>query len=130
MILPLHPRTKKLVENLNLKLSNIRIIEPVGYLLMLYLTAQAYMVVTDSGGLQKEAYFLKTPCTTLRDQTEWVETLENGWNVLSPIDEQTILQHVQRELTCFKHPQPPLFGDGLAADKISQVIIENTKASV
>lgn len=130
VILPLHPRTKKLVENLNLKLSNIRIIEPVGYLLMLYLTAQAYMVVTDSGGLQKEAYFLKTPCTTLRDQTEWVETLENGWNVLSPIDEQTILQHVQRELTCFKHPQPPLFGDGLAADKISQVIIENTKASV
>jgi UDP-N-acetylglucosamine 2-epimerase len=128
VLLPLHPRTRKLVENLNINRSNIRILQPVGYLLMLYLTAQAYMVVTDSGGLQKEAYFLKTPCTTLRDQTEWVETLENGWNVLSPIDEQTIIQHVQRELTCFQHPQPPLFGDGQAANKISQVIAEMTKA--
>ena len=82
VLMPLHPRTKKLIENLELSLDNIVIIKPVGYLLMLYLTANAYMVVTDSGGLQKEAYFLGSPCTTLRDQTEWVETLENDWNIL------------------------------------------------
>ncbi|NCU27671.1 UDP-N-acetylglucosamine 2-epimerase (non-hydrolyzing), partial [Candidatus Nomurabacteria bacterium] len=66
VILPLHPRTKKLIENIEANTKNVIIIEPVGYLLMLYLTSNAYMVITDSGGLQKEAYFLKTPCTTLR----------------------------------------------------------------
>lgn len=90
---------------------------------MLYLTAHATMVVTDSGGLQKEAYFLKTPCTTLRDQTEWVETLENGWNVLSPIDVQKITDNVHRELTCLNYPQPKLFGNGDTAQKICEVLI-------
>ena len=127
VLLPLHPRTKKLVENLNLDLSNIHIIQPVGYLLMLYLTASAAMVVTDSGGLQKEAYFLKTPCTTLRDQTEWVETLENAWNVLSPIDESAIIAHVHRELTCLAHPQPLLFGEGNAAQKICDALMSVVK---
>lgn len=122
VLLPLHPRTKKLVENLNLDLHNIHIIQPVGYLLMLFLTANANMVVTDSGGLQKEAYFLKTPCTTLRDQTEWVETLENAWNVLSPIEESTIITNVHRILTCLNHPQPRLFGDGNAAQKICDAV--------
>lgn len=64
------------------------------------------MVIADSGGLQKEAYFLKTPCTTLRDQTEWTETLQNKWNVLSAIDVDTILKTVTRELDFLQHPQP------------------------
>lgn len=123
VLLPLHPRTKKLVEHLNLDLTNIHILQPVGYLLMLVLTANAAMVVTDSGGLQKEAYFLKTPCTTLRDQTEWVETLENGWNVLSPIEESAIMANVHRTLTCLNHPQPLLFGDGNAAQKIVDAVL-------
>ncbi|WP_458411727.1 non-hydrolyzing UDP-N-acetylglucosamine 2-epimerase [Schinkia sp. CFF1] len=123
VLLPLHPRTRKLIEDYDIKISNTIIIKPVGYLLMLYLTANAYMVVTDSGGLQKEAYFLKTPCTTLRDQTEWVETLENGWNMLCPIEMDTILKLVTRQLTCLDHPQPPLFGDGHAAEKINQAIL-------
>lgn len=123
VLMPLHPRTKKLISNLKLKLSNIIIIKPVGYLLMLYLTSNAYMVITDSGGLQKEAYFLKTPCTTLRDQTEWIETLENSWNVLSRVDIKEIKSKVQRELTCFQYPQSEYFGDGKAAVKICEAII-------
>lgn len=127
VLLPLHPRTRKLIDDLNLKLDNITLIKPVGYLLMLYLTANAYMVVTDSGGLQKEAFFLKTPCTTLRDQTEWVETLENGWNVLSPIEEDLILERVTRKLDCYNHPQPQLFGDGNAAEYICKTILNGGK---
>lgn len=127
VLLPLHPRTKKLVENLNIELKNIIIINPVGYLLMLSLTSNAYMVITDSGGLQKEAYFLKTPCTTLRDQTEWVETLENSWNVLSQIDVEEIKTKVQRKLTCLQHPQPNSFGKGDATLKICEAIINGGK---
>jgi len=128
-LLPLHPRTKKLIENLNVDLKNIIIIKPVGYLLMLYLTSNAYMVVTDSGGLQKEAYFLKTPCTTLRDQTEWSETLENTWNVLSHIDVEEIKTKVRRELTCLQLPQPKSFGEGNAALKICDAIINGGKSN-
>ena len=123
VLFPLHPRTKKLIKELDTDLSNIIIVQPVGYLLMLSLTANAYMVVTDSGGLQKEAYFLKTPCTTLRDQTEWVETLEKGWNVLSKTDVQEIKMKAKRKLTCLQHPQPNSFGDGNAALKICKAII-------
>lgn len=127
VLLPLHPRTRKLLENLNIELSNVIIIKPVGYLLMLHLTSNAYMIITDSGGLQKEAYFLKTPCTTLRDQTEWIETLENSWNVLSHIDVEEIKTKTQRELTCLQHPQPKLFGDGNAALNICEAIINGGK---
>ena len=125
VIIPLHPRTRKLLANQNFIPKNTIIIEPVGYLLMIYLTAHATMVVTDSGGLQKEAYFLKTPCTTLRDQTEWVETLENNWNVLSAITVENILRTVNRPLDCLNFPQPMLFGDGHAAKHISQAILNN-----
>jgi UDP-GlcNAc3NAcA epimerase len=124
VLLPLHPRTRKLIEMLDIDLINTIIINPVGYMLMLYLTENAYMVVTDSGGLQKEGYFLKTPCTTLRDQTEWIETLENGWNMLTPIDVNLILKTVSRELECLKHPQPMLFGDGKAAEYICHSILK------
>ena len=122
VLIPLHPRTRKLIDEQNIKLRNVVIIKPVGYLLMLYLTANAHMVVTDSGGLQKEAYFLKTPCTTLRDQTEWLETLQNDWNVLSSINIDEILIKVTRELKCLQYSQSLLFGDGHAAEKICKAI--------
>lgn len=125
VVLPIHPRTKKIIDSLNIDVTNIIMIEPVGYLLMLYLTAHAHMVITDSGGLQKEAYFLKTPCTTLRDQTEWVETLENQWNVLSKIDIEEIKVKANRSLTCLNFPQPKSFGDGNATKKIYANIIAN-----
>lgn len=124
VLMPIHPRTRrKLSElNLNVSLKNVILIEPVGYLLMLYLTANAYMVLTDSGGLQKEAYFLKTPCTTLRDQTEWVETLENGWNVLTSIHIDSIIKSASRELSCLDDTDTSAFGDGRAAEYITQII--------
>lgn len=122
VLMPLHPRTRKQINGLGLKFNNLTVIDPVGYLLMLYLTTNAYMVITDSGGLQKEAYFLKTPCTTLRDQTEWVETLENGWNVLCPINVDRIIETASRELKCIQDPQPQLFGDGHAAERIYEAI--------
>lgn len=127
VLLPLHPRTRKLIEKLDVDMKNIMIIKPVGYLLMLYLTSNAYMVVTDSGGLQKEAYFLKTPCTTLRDQTEWIETLVSSWNALSKIDINEIKTIVQRDLICLKEPQPKYFGKGDAAFKICDIIINGGK---
>lgn len=123
VLIPLHPRTKNLIDHMNIKFNNVIIVKPVGYLLMLYLTSNAYMVVTDSGGLQKEAYFLKTPCVTLRDQTEWIETLHNEWNVLSLIEVEKIKESANRKLSCLKHPQSKLFGDGNAAIHISNAIL-------
>ncbi|KRE83807.1 UDP-N-acetyl glucosamine 2-epimerase [Paenibacillus sp. Soil766] len=124
VLIPLHPRTRKLIDELGIQFKNITILNPVSYLMMLYLTANAYMVVTDSGGLQKESYLLKTACTTLRDQTEWVETLENGWNVLCEIDVDQILKTVTRDLDCLNFPQPLLFGDGHAAEYICDAILK------
>lgn len=123
VIVPLHPRTRKILGQLEADFYNVHIIDPVGYLLMLYLTANAYMVITDSGGLQKEAYFLKTPCTTLRDQTEWVETLKNDWNVLVGVDLELIVKAATRRLDCLQHPQPLSFGSGDAAEIICKTIL-------
>lgn len=122
VILPIHPRTIKKISSLNLNLDNIIIIEPVGYLLMLYLTKNAHMVITDSGGLQKEAFFLRTPCTTFRDTTEWVETLDNKWNVLCKINQHEILNAIYRKRTFLNKSQAKKFGDGLTSNKIIEII--------
>lgn len=81
VILPIHPRTRKIILDLNYKL-NFKIIDPVGYLEMIWLIKNSSMVITDSGGLQKEAYFFKKPCITMRDETEWVELVNKGVNSL------------------------------------------------
>jgi UDP-N-acetylglucosamine 2-epimerase len=124
VLMPIHPRTRKLIQAIDCDLSNLVIVQPVGYLLMLSLTQKAHMIITDSGGLQKEAYFLGTPCTTLRDQTEWVETLEEGWNRLCRIEEKSILNSVQRDTTELTKPKSNLFGDGQAAIKICEAILD------
>jgi UDP-GlcNAc3NAcA epimerase len=82
LVLPLHPRTRISAASFGLELSPIQVIEPVGYLDMMALLDACTRVLTDSGGLQKEAYFFRKPCVTLRDATEWVETVEAGWNRL------------------------------------------------
>lgn len=84
VILPLHPRTRQAAERfaVNLERKRLKLVEPLGYLDMLVLARAAAMIFTDSGGLQKEAYFHRVPCVTLRSETEWVETLEAGWNRL------------------------------------------------
>lgn len=116
VIMPLHPRTKKMLVDNGIRVNNIDFIPPVGYLDMLLLIFGSAMIITDSGGLQKEAFFLNVPCTTLRDQTEWVETLENGNNVLAKIDCNDILLKVKRKCVFTKNGFG--FGDGNAADKI------------
>ncbi len=82
LVLPLHPRTRQAIERTGQSLAGIRVLGPVGYLDMAQLLAGAVAVYTDSGGLQKEAYFHRVPCTTLRDETEWTETISHGWNRL------------------------------------------------
>ncbi len=95
IVLPLHPRTQKYVAEYGISIAeHIRIIEPVGYLDMIRLESAAKKIVTDSGGVQKEAFFLEIPCVTLRDETEWVETVENGWNILVGTDEEKIREAI------------------------------------
>lgn len=121
VILPLHPRTRKVLQSLALKnLGDLRIIEPVGYLDMLNLEQNARLIATDSGGVQREAYYLSVPCLTLRDETEWVDTVRVGWNRLVGADSERILQHWFNFTPPSVHPQ--LYGDGTAAQKIVNFI--------
>jgi UDP-N-acetylglucosamine 2-epimerase (non-hydrolysing) len=117
VIFPVHPRTRKSIERHALTLGpNVRAIEPLGYIDMLALTASAHRVVTDSGGLQKEAFLLETPCITLRDRTEWPETVAVGWNTLVASDPDAML--VAWSVTPPADPDINPFGDGDAAGHI------------
>jgi UDP-GlcNAc3NAcA epimerase len=123
IILPLHPRTKKFIEEYNLHVGdNLKIIDPVGYLDMISLQENSQKIVTDSGGVQKEAYFLKKPCITMRDETEWVETVENGWNVIVGSDSNKIMN----ALESFNPTGTPAsaFGNGDSSSIITQIITE------
>jgi len=117
IVLPLHPRTEKMLKAFGLSFSeNVRVIEPVGYLDMLMLEKHADCILTDSGGIQKEAYLLGVRCITMREETEWVETVEAGWNVLAGADAEKIAKNYDDF-----HPggaRAPLYGGGDAADKI------------
>lgn len=123
ILFPVHPRTRQAIAQLDLALADhIQLIEPVGYLDMILLAANARIIATDSGGLQREAFYLLTPCLTLRDETEWTETVATGWNYLVGADPQQIL-----ERWCdFPLPPapPPLLGDGTAAQRIVTILEE------
>ena len=116
IILPLHPRTKKQINHFDINVpQNVKILKPISYLEMIFLIKNSFKVLTDSGGLQKEAYFLKKPCVTLREQTEWVETLDNNWNFIVGTDVDKIIKCVNSSPTGeYKHH----FGDGNAGDFI------------
>jgi UDP-N-acetylglucosamine 2-epimerase len=117
VIIPMHPRTRAALMGTDIEVEPpVRIIEPVGYLDMLALEQAARMVLTDSGGVQKEAYLLGVPCVTLRDETEWVETLAGGWNVLAGSDTARILAAARRPRP--SGDPPPIFGDGHAAERM------------
>lgn len=121
VVFPVHPRTRKALASLGLTFHpNVRAIEPVGYLDMLALESGARIIVTDSGGVTREAYFLGVPCITLRDETEHVETVECGWNTLVGTNPERILNAVR----AFRadRPRPPIFGDGTAARKIVSIL--------
>lgn len=121
VILPLHPRTKKYMESYSLNFSNnVKIIDPVGYLEMIDLEMNAEKIVTDSGGVQKEAFFMHKPCITMRDETEWVETVDNGWNVIAGTDKAKILDYIVSFEP--KEKQKSIFGDGKASEKVLNII--------
>jgi UDP-GlcNAc3NAcA epimerase len=128
VVLPLHPRTKKMIETYHLfsKFKYIKFIEPVSYLNMLKLEKNAEAILTDSGGVQKEAYWLKVPCFTLREETEWMETIKTGWNVLVGIGVKRIVKevsHTERRRRYLKGSG--VFGDGKASQKIVQILIRH-----
>jgi UDP-GlcNAc3NAcA epimerase len=95
VIVPLHPRTRSKAESLKLSLNGVQFTDPVSYLDMLLLEKQAQVILTDSGGVQKEAYWFGVPCVTLRNETEWVETVESGRNVLVGSDPNHIINAVK-----------------------------------
>ena len=121
MVFPIHPRTKNAINYFKLKIPpNIVMIEPVGYFDMLILEENAECIFTDSGGIQKEAYFLGTRCITLRDETEWLETVESGWNVIAGTEATKILGAYQLETP--NDQNRDLYGSGNAGEKIINIL--------
>lgn len=125
VVLPIHPRTRRKIADFGLltaeKASNLRLVEPLSYLDMLVMEQNARLILTDSGGVQKEAYFFAVPCLTLRPETEWVETLADGWNTLVGLDAAKIRQHV-RHVPAPAAPPRLVFGDGNAAGRIVDIL--------
>lgn len=132
VIFPVHPRTRRRIAELDetleveLETGNVRMIQPVGYLDMLMLEQNARLILTDSGGMQKEAYFLGVPCVTLRPETEWVETVEAGWNVIVGADGGRIAEAVCNSVQPLERPQ--LFGDGQTAERIIGLILRDDRS--
>jgi UDP-GlcNAc3NAcA epimerase len=115
--LPLHPRTRSRIEAHDLNVANnLRIVDPVGYLEMIWLEANCRAVATDSGGVQKEAYFFGKPCVTLRDETEWIELVETGWNTIVGADTHAISAAISKAAAPSDNRE--LYGAGDAAMKI------------
>jgi len=127
VILPLHPRTKKMIHSFCLLSCSqrIKLIDPVSYFDMLGLERQAKAILTDSGGVQKEAYWFNVPCFTLREETEWVETVKSGWNVLVGATTRRIV----KEVNSLSRRKPSskwegIFGDGRASHKIVETLAD------
>lgn len=122
VILPVHPRTRKAFSDIDVRLEedHVRVIEPVGYFDMLTLEENARLIATDSGGVQREAYYLSIPCLTLRDESEWVATIETGWNKLVGADQKMIMDAWFRFVPPNEHP--PIYGTGRAAQQIAQIL--------
>ena len=124
IILPLHPRTSKIIESSNIDTGSINIINPVGYLNMIWLIDNSTCVMTDSGGLQKEAYFFDKNCITLRDETEWVELVEVGANKIVGAEKDMIIMAFEESIKTknFKFDSG-LYGDGRASERIVSELI-------
>lgn len=123
VILPIHPRTKQALEKQGLYANaakQITFIDPVGYLDMICLESNAQAIFTDSGGVQKEAYFFHVPCLTLRDETEWVELVEHGFNRLVPADPNQILESYRQAIAATPNWHVSLYGKGNATESIIQ----------
>ena len=130
VILPCHPRTRKMIGNLSLVIGDLsprlRIIDPVSFFEIIRLEKNARVVMTDSGGVQKEAFFYGTPCVILRPETEWVEIVDAGAGILADADYERIMK-AYKELSGREVKFPPLFGDAHASEKILSEIINYLK---
>tara|TARA_B100000212_G_scaffold41284_1_gene26690 strand:- start:3470 stop:4576 length:1107 start_codon:yes stop_codon:yes gene_type:complete len=125
IIFPLHPRTKQRIKEykLNSFIQNLKIINPISFKEMLTLEKKALLIITDSGGIQKEAYMQKTPSVTLRDQTEWTELLNQGNNILAtPLTKNKILECINKQITTKVDYKKNLYGDGHASERIVRFI--------
>lgn len=124
-IVPLHPRTRKSLLKIESGVplnSHVKITPPLGYLDMIALISRAQMIFTDSGGVQREAYFARVPCVTVRDETEWTETVESGWNIIAGTRTERIIQ-AYNQMVSRKLPAPyPHFGNGKASERIVKII--------
>ena len=124
LVFPCHPRTEKYLKDYGLwdrLIEKVRVIKPVGYLDMLVLEKNAKKILTDSGGVQKEAYIFEVPCITLRNTTEWTETVEDGWNVLVGADKDTIIE-MTNDFEPSLNTHNYKFGEGNASEKINDII--------
>jgi len=119
VILPLHPRTQNKISDFNLSHNSLQLIDPVSYLDTLVLEKQAKVILTDSGGVQKEAYWFKVPCVTLRNETEWLETMESGWNVIVGSESMSIIKTVGQAQSASIHQNS--YGDGLAVEEMVNI---------
>jgi len=117
VVLPLHPRTKKILKDSKIRIENLTLIDPVGYLEMVWLIQHSSLIMTDSGGLQKEAFFFHKPCITLRDETEWVELIEYNYNVLVGANTSRILEAYANHTFNTKF-DIDLYGKGKASEEI------------
>ncbi len=123
LIFPVHPRTRAAIKALNWQPKAIQMIEPLSYRDNLALIRQAALVLTDSGGMQKEAYYLSTPCLTLRTETEWTETLIGGWNRLVGTHPEQLYEMIQAALKLHRPPILALYGDGNSAEQIARLLL-------
>jgi UDP-N-acetylglucosamine 2-epimerase len=121
IVFPVHPRTKRIINDNNILIpSNFLLVKPVSYLDFIWLQKNAKKIITDSGGIQKEAHLLKKPCVTLRLETEWIETVESGWNLLlNPMTEKNIAEKVYSFTPSKEHY--PLFGENVAAKMVDEI---------
>lgn len=124
VVIPLHPRTKAILEANDIK-AEFTILEPVGYLEMIYLLQHCSIVVSDSGGVQKEAYFFEKPCLVTRDETEWVELIEHGSNYLVGVDKGKILMAYQDAKSKEIDYSVPFYGNGLCAEEIISYLLKD-----
>lgn len=125
VILPIHPRMRKKMNEFGTELKNVECIDPAGYLDMIELERQSALIITDSGGVQKEAYFHRVPCITLRPETEWVELVEHRWNVVIPPSPDVDMVSAIHQQATVKGDEIQLYGDGKASEQIAEVMVNH-----
>lgn len=128
VVFPLHPRTRKSIEAWGLEVpANVEVREPLPYTEMLALERDAAAIATDSGGVQREAYLWGVPCITMREETEWIETVSTGWNTLVGVDAEKVRVALAKPLPLAR---PPIFGDGRAAERIAALTVAHLEPAL